>query len=75
MSETHSCADHALSAVESGPSRIMQVRSANSKKPVGTLPLTIGSNLLRSVVEKIIDLLQQVRFLAIRALQQGVGFT
>ena len=25
MSETHSCADHALSAVESGPSRIMQV--------------------------------------------------
>ena len=24
MSETHSCADHALSAVESGPSRIMQ---------------------------------------------------
>ena len=51
------------------------VRSANSKRPVGTLPLTIGSNLLRSVVEKIINLLQQVRFLAIRALQQGVGFT
>ena len=28
MSETHSCADHALSAVESGPSRIMQANDS-----------------------------------------------
>ena len=41
---------------------------------IGTLPLTIGSNLLRAVVEKIIDLLQQVRFLAIRALATGRRF-
>ena len=34
MSETHSCADHALSAVESGPSRIMQARFASNSSPV-----------------------------------------
>ena len=33
MSETHSCADHALSAVESGPSRIMQVSSLSDLGP------------------------------------------
>ena len=40
MSETHSCADHALSAVESGPSRIMQARFALA--PVIALALTLG---------------------------------
>ena len=33
MSETHSCADHALSAVESGPSRIMQARKGFLGRP------------------------------------------
>ena len=32
MSETHSCADHALSAVESGPSRIMQAKGRRKNR-------------------------------------------
>ena len=33
MSETHSCADHVRSAVESGPSRIMQAKATKNPAP------------------------------------------
>ena len=57
MSETHSCADHALSVVESGPSRIMQASPAPAPftdRPahLGTAPRRGGTGACASPAEE-----------------------